>query len=323
MQYGTIPDVDKRVSRVAQGLIMLEEDDLEGGIALLDAVYATGINAFDSANRYSGGQCDRVFGKWVRSRGLRDKIVLMDKCCHHNQDRKRVTTFDISADLHDCLARLEFDYIDIFSFHRDDPSAPVGPLVERMNEHIAEGKIRAYGASNWTHERIREANEYAEARGLKGLVVSSPQYSLAECVEDPWGGGSVTITGEANIPARQWYQANQMALLPWSSLCGGFFSGRFRRDNLQEFTDDADTRCVRCYCTEDNFRRLDRTEKLAAEKGLTLAQIALAYVIHGPLNCFPLMAAWTAEQAVENAKAADVELTSDEIAWLDLQRDAR
>ena len=111
--------------------------------------------------------------------------------------------------------------------------------------------------------------------------------------------------------------------MPWSSLSGGFFSGRFARDNLGSFTDGADKRCVRCFCSEDNFRRLDRAKELAAEKNATVPQIALAYTIRGELNCFPLMAAWTVEQAAENAAAGDLELTPAEIAWLNLQRDDR
>ncbi len=316
MKYGQIPGIRQPVSRVAQGVIMLRQDEPEAGFALLDAALEAGINLFDSAHVYGGGQADRVFGQWVASRGVRDKVVLMDKCCHHNADRKRVTPFDISADLHDCLARLGFETIDIFSFHRDDPTQPVGPLVERMNQHIAEGRIRAYGASNWSHQRIAEANEYAAAHNLTGMAVSSPQYSLADCVEDPWGGGSISLTGPDNADARDWYARTGLAVLPWSSLAGGFFSGRFTRDNLDSFTDGADQRCVRCYCTETNFQRLDRARELADRKNASLAQIALAWTIQGPLNCFPLMAGWTPEQVRENAAAANIELSAEEVDWL-------
>ena len=322
MRYGSIAEIDKQVSRVAQGTMMLRSDDLDKCFALLDAVYATGVNTFDAGHVYGGGDCDRVFGQWVRQRKLRDKIVLMDKCCHHNADRKRVTPFDLTSDLHDCLARLGFDHIDIFAFHRDDPSQPVGPLIERLNEHVKEGKIAAFGASNWTHDRIAQANEYADSRSLMGFSVASPHYSLGRLIEPPWPD-CVSITGDENHDARQWFRSTQMAMVTWSGLCGGFFSGRFRRDNLDSFTEGADLNCIRCYCTEDNFDRLDRAEQLAAEKNATVAQIALAYLICGPLNCFPLMAAWTPEQAAENAAAADIELTPDEISWLDLRSAAR
>jgi len=323
MEYGRIPGVDKAASRVAQGLMMLTENDLAGGFELLDAVYEGGITLFDSAHIYGGGQCDRVFGRWVAERGLREKVVLMDKCSHHHGEVNRVTPECITSDLNDCLERLNFETIDIFSFHRDDETQPVGPLVERLNEHVSEGKVRAFGASNWTHHRIAEANAYAAANGLAGFAVASPQYSLAECLEDPWGRGSVWIGGPRRRDARDWYQANQMPILSWSSLAGGFFSGRFSRDNVESFTDDADTRCVRCYCSEDNFRRLDRAGELAAEKGVDVAQIALAFLIRGPLNVFPLMAAWTLRQAADNAGACDFELTEADVAYLDLERDTR
>lgn len=323
MKYGRIPGVDKDVSRVGQGLIMLTEDNVEGGFALLDTAYENGITLFDSAHIYGSGQCDRVLGKWAADRGLRDKVVLMDKCSHHHGEVNRVTPECITSDLEDCLQRLGFDCIDIFSFHRDDETQPVGPLIERLNQHIAEGRILAFGASNWTHERIAAGNAYAEANGLTGFALSSPQYSLSECLEDPWGRGSVTITGDAAQEARHWYQANQMPLLPWSSLAGGFFSGRFSRDNLDTFTDGGDTRTVRCYCSEDNFSRLDRAGELAEENGVSVPQIALAYVIQGPLNALPLMAGWTVDQIADNARACDVELTEADIAYLDLRSPAR
>jgi aryl-alcohol dehydrogenase-like predicted oxidoreductase len=323
MRYGTIAGVDKPASRIAQGTMMLNDNNAEFGMDVFDALFEAGITLFDSAHIYGGGGSDRTFGKWVRERGVRDKIVLMDKCSHHSRDRKRVTPFDITADLHDCLARLGFDCIDVFSFHRDDEAQPVGPLVERMNQHIREGKIRAYGASNWAHERIAEAIDYAERNGLVSPVVSSPHYSLAESYDDPWGGGSITITGAGAAAAREWYAASQMAVLPWSSLSGGFFSERFTRDNLEGFQDGADQRCVRCYCGEDNFRRLDRAKRLARDKGATVCQIALAWTICGAMNVFPLMAAWTTEQAVENAAAGEIELTAAEVAWLDLETDER
>lgn len=323
MLYGEIPGLGKRVSRIGQGTMMLGRLELAKDFELLDAVYAAGVNLFDSAHGYGGGKCDVVFGQWVRARGLREEMVLLDKGCHPHGQQRRVTPEDLTADLNDCLERLGFDHVDIFALHRDDESVPVGPIVECFNEHLAAGRIRAMGGSNWTHRRIEEANEYAEAHGLVGLAVSSPHYSLAESIDDPWGGTSVTITGEANRDARQWYRATQLALVPWSALSGGFFSGRFRRDNLDTFTDSADKRCVRCYCGEDNFRRLDRAKQLAEEKGATLAQIALAYVVHGELNCFPLTAAWTPAEAADNGKGADTPLSPAEIAWLDLRSDQR
>ena len=322
MECGEIADLDKPVSRIVQGLTMASTERLDETFEVLDAAYEAGINTFDGAHVYQGGASDSAFGRWVRSRGLREEIVLLQKGCHPYAGRPRVTPTDLAADLDECLQRLGFDYIDVFSPHRDDPAKPVGPIVEALNEHLQAGRIRAFGTSNWTHQRIQRANEYATARGLRGFAISSVHYSLAECYEPPWDG-CLTITGQDGQAARHWYQQSQLPLFSWSSLSGGLFSGRFRRDNLRTFTDYDDTLCIRCYCREANFRRLDRAEELVKAKGATAAQIALAYALCSPMNIFPLMAAHTPHQARENAAAVDIKLTEQEIAWLDLRGERR
>lgn len=323
MKYGRIEHVDKDVSRIGAGMIMLEDDKLDEGFAILDAAFDAGITFFDSAHMYGGGASDRVFGRWVRERGVCEKVVLFAKGCHHSGDTNRVTPECIAEDVGTILGNTGFDCIDIFAFHRDDESAPVGPLVEKLNELVSEGKIRAFGGSNWRHERIREANEYAEAKGLRGFSAASPQWSLAELLDEPWGRGSVTLSGDENREAREWYEANRMAVVTWSSLGGGFFTGNFTRDNLDSFESGGEKRTVRCYCGEDNFKRYDRAAELAKEKGATIPQVALAYLVTAPLNCFALMAAYDPNMARENAAAADIKLSSEERAWLDLRSDTR
>jgi aryl-alcohol dehydrogenase-like predicted oxidoreductase len=194
----------------------------------------------------------------------------------------------------------------------------VGPIVEVLNEHKAAGRIHAFGGSNWTHERIQEANAYAEAHNLTPFVASSPQFSLAEQVNEPWPD-CVSISGPAGEAARAWYQETGMALFTWSSLAGGFFSGRFTRDNLDSFTADLEVRCVSSYCYEENFRRLDRTLQLAGEKGLSVPQIALAYVMSQPLDIYALVGCANGDEFAANVAALAVQLTPEEMAWLDLR----
>ncbi|MEO7717845.1 MAG: aldo/keto reductase [Capsulimonas sp.] len=318
MEYGEVLGVDKRVSRLIHGTIMLSPDAIDEGFALLDDVFALGYNTFDTAHVYGGGNNERLFGRWMRERRVRDQVVVVGKGAHHNQDRPRVTPYDITADLHDTLARMQTDYIDIYILHRDDPSVPVGPIVEVLNEHARAGKIGAFGGSNWTHTRIAEANEYAVTNGLTPFLVSNPNYSLAEMVKEPWEN-CVTISGPYGAEARQWYADNDQILFTWSSLAGGFFSGRFRRDNLSEFTSYFDKLCVECYCYERNFDRLDRAAQLAKDKGATLAQIALAYVLNQPLKIFTLAAAGGKAEAQANVEALGIKLTPGELAWLDLR----
>ncbi|GAB4414984.1 MAG: hypothetical protein Fur0044_09940 [Anaerolineae bacterium] len=320
MEYGHIPGINKPISRLVQGTVMITSDEVERSFTLLDEIFELGCTTFDTAHGYGNGDCERTFGRWLDERGLREKVVIIGKGAHHNQDRQRVTPFDITADLFDSLARLRTDFIDLYLLHRDDPTAPVGPIVEVLNEHQAAGRIHAFGGSNWSHERIQAANEYAAAHGLVPFAASSPNFSLAEQVKEPWPN-CLSISGPQGETARAWYRQNGLPLFTWSSLAGGFFSGRFSQDNLDSFDSYLDKLCVESYCYEDNFKRLDRARQLAGEKGLTLPQIALAYVLSQPLNIFALVGCQSGAEFKANVEASQVKLTPEEIAWLDLQRD--
>jgi aryl-alcohol dehydrogenase-like predicted oxidoreductase len=317
MKYGSIPGVSKPVARLAQGTTMLDSGAPDKTMALLDGVYAQGGNTFDTGHVYRGGDSERMLGRWIQERGLRDKVVIITKGAHPNADRdRRVTPFDISSDLHDSLARLKTDFIEVYLLHRDDPSQPVGPLVEVLNEHHQAGRIGAFGGSNWSPARIAEANAYAAAHGLQPFVLSSPNFSLAVQREAPWAG-CLSISGAAGAEAREWYGRAQMPLLTWSSLAGGFFSGRLRRDNIAAMTEGIDSITARSYGDEANFQRLDRAEALGRQKGRTAAQIALAYILNQPLTVFALVGCQTAAEYAENAAAVDLKLTPAEVAWLE------
>ena len=316
MKYGQIPGINKPISRLVQGTIMCNTKEQEKNNALLDSVYEHGINTFDTAHVYGNGECERSVGAWFNSRGLRESIVLIGKGAHLNQDRQRVTPFDISADIHDSLARFKTDYIDLYLLHRDDPGVPVGPIVERLHQHKEKGHIRAYGGSNWTHDRIAAANAHAEEHGLTPFAVSSPNFSLAEQAQAPWDG-CVTISGPSHEKARSWYQTQKMPLFTWSSLAGGFFSGRFRPDNQDSFETYLDKLCVDVYCFGENWNRLERAKQLAAEKGVSLPQIALAYVLNQPQDIYALIACWTSEEVSDNVQALAIQMTIAELAWLE------
>lgn len=318
MHYSTIPGIAKPVSRLILGTMIISAQEKERSFALLDAVFEMGGNALDTAHIYAGGNSERGIGQWMRARGNREQVVIISKGCHHNADRKRVTPFDLAADLHDSLARLQTDYVDVYLLHRDDPSLPVGPIVEAFNEHWRAGRIRAFGGSNWTHERIQAANDYAAAHGLQPFTASSPNYGLAEQVLDPWGPGCVTLSGPQNAAVRAWYQDSQMPVLAYSSLGRGFFSGRITPANFDETRGALDKACLTAYCHDVNFRRLERAMVLAEERGATVPQIALAYILRSPLNIFPLIGAATGEEFAQNLAALDLALSEEERAWLNL-----
>lgn len=318
MLYGTIKGVEKPVSRLVFGSMNLSENTYIQDAQLLDSLLENGINTADLAHVYNGGESERVFGRWMESRGNREEIVVITKGCHPNQDRSRVTTYDLLSDFHDSLSRLHTDYIDLYLLHRDDPAQPVSELADTFEKLITAGKLHAWGVSNWAHERIQQANEWTLAHGIPRVAASSPNFGLAEQVEDPWGPGCVSISGPQNVEARAWYRENDMAVIAYSSLGRGFFSGRITRENWRETADEA---CRKAYCHERNFLRLDRVRTLANARGLQVAQVALAYIMNTPLNVFPIVQMDNTTQLMQNIQACETPLSEQELNWLDLRKD--
>jgi aryl-alcohol dehydrogenase-like predicted oxidoreductase len=318
MRYGTVAGVAKPVSRVVLGTMILSRNEQDRGNALLDAALELGCNTVDLAHGYGGGDSERVVGAWMQARGNRERMVILTKGCHHNQDRRRVTPYDLAADLFDSLARLQTSYVDIHLLHRDDQALPVGPIVEAYNEHLRAGRVRAFGGSNWSFQRLAEANAYAKSHGLQGFTASSPNFGLAEQVEDPWGPGCETISGPQKAEARAWYQANHMPVFAYSSLGRGFFSGRISRENWAQHAEKFDGAAKKAYAHECNFRRLDRLHQMAKDKNVTVPQLALAWISCQPLEVYALVGAANRTELEDSIKGSELKLTPAESAWLDL-----
>ncbi len=317
MVFGTISGISKPVARLVQGTVPLSSQEEERSLALLDGVIECGGNTFDTAHGYGGGDPERLFGRWLKERGNRESVVILSKGAHHNQDRRRVTPYDIESDLHDSLARMQVEYVDLYLLHRDDENVPVGPIVEVLNRLKLEGLIRAFGGSNWSHKRIADANEYANANGLTPFAVSSPNFSLAEQHKEPWDN-CVSITGDIHHDARLWYRESQFPVFSWSSLGGGFFSGKISRDKLV-FDDYYLKLAVECYVSDANFARLDRAAEIGKSHGLSAIQVALAWIMSQGINLFPLVGCHTAEEYRNLADAIDIRLSEDECSYLNLK----
>ncbi len=321
--YTKIDGIDKKVSRIFYGTAM---KPLMGGgncNELLDAIYDTGINAFDTAREYQ--LSEKALGRWIADRHNREDIVLLTKCAHPSAllGRKRLNRKEIRKDWETSAKYLGTDYFDIYLLHRDDPEVPVGEIVEIMNELYQEGKILSFGGSNWTHERIRAANDYAKEHGLIPFTVSSPNFGLAEQVEDPWGHDCVTLTGEAQKEARQWYRENQMPIIAYSSLARGLFSGKMKSENAAQANQYLDQFGMKGYGYPENFERLRRCEELAKEKNAEVSQIALSWMYRQNLNMFAVISTSKAERMRGNIDALDLELTEEECLYLDLKSPTR
>lgn len=302
-----IQGLNRQVTQLIMGTDYYAPDIQEKVNSLLDSYVAIGGNTLDTGHIYGGGKSELAIGNWMAARGNRKDVLVLTKGAHHNAAGPRVNKDAINQDLTESLDRLQTDYIDLYALHRDDTSVPVGPIIEALNEHIEAGRIRAIGGSNWSHERLQEANEYAASHGLVGFSFSSPNLSLAKANEPFWAG-----CVSADAETCKWHETTQLPLLSWSSQARGFFTGRFTRDNLENKD------LVRVFYSDANWERYRRAEEMAKEKGLTTIQIALAYVLNQPFPSAALIGPQNQQEMDSCKEGAAVKLTPQELAWLDL-----
>ena len=303
MVYGTVPGIDKQVSRLVMGVD--NQPHPTHASIMFDDFYERGGNAFDTAYIYGGGRFEQMLGQWVRNRGLREEVVVIAKGAH----TPHCDPASLGAQLLESLDRLQTDYVDLYFMHRDNPEIPVGEFVDVLDEHARAGRIRAFGGSNWSAERFRDANAYAAAHGRQRFAALSNHFGLARAYDVPWAGcREVTDPG-----SRKWLEDEQIPLFPWSSQARGFFAGRARPD------DRSDAELVRCYYSDENFLRLERARDLAGRLGVAPTAVALAYVLHQAFPTFPLFGPRTLAESRTSMDSLGVALTPEQVLWLDLR----
>jgi len=302
MKTLTIPQLGRDVSRLGMGSMIFHPDRKELVFELLDRFRELGGNLVDTAACYAGGNSERALGLYLAERGCRDELVILDKAC---DDTVSLTPENIPNVIDGNLERLGVDVIDLWVAHRDNPAEPVAGLVEALNAEIVRGRIRAYGGSNWTRERIDEANEYADRHGLVGMSVTSPNLCLA-IPNEPFWENCTHATDEDIV----WSAETGVPIFAWSSQGRGFFLDGVAPDNL----DTGDL--PRVYYSDANFARLDRARQMAEAKGVAPIEIALAWVLNLSAPTVALVGPATLDEVESCNRAAALELTPEEIVWL-------
>lgn len=304
MRYGRIAGLDKDISRLIIGVD--HQRSLPHASVMFDDFIAKGGNTFDTAWIYGGGLQERLLGQWIKNRGLREEVVLISKGAHTPE----CTPEGLSRELFESLDRLQTDHLDIYIMHRDNLDVPVGEFVDVLNQQVKAGRMKIFGGSNWSLGRIEEANTYAEVNGLQGFSLVSNNFSLARMVDPVWDGCIMA----SDAGSRAWLTEHQMPLLPWSSQARGFFTERSGLDKT------SDEELVRCWYSEDNFQRKERAVELAKAKGVLPINIALAYVLCQPFPVFGLFGPRTLEETRTSLPGLDIQLTPNELAWLNLEK---
>jgi len=306
MSHGNVPGIDRPVARLVLGT-MLEGATFPAphAFALFDDYFAHGGNCFDTAHIYAGGLGEQLLGQWLKARNLRDQVVIIGKGAHP----PCCDPVGLTRQLDESLARLQTDHVDLYLMHRDNPDIPVGEFVDVLNQLLKAGKLRAFGGSNWTLERVAAANRYAKRKGLTGFAAISNQFSLAEMVAPVWAG----CVSVSDATSRKWLKKQQLPNFCWSSQARGFFSGYAQPDN------HSDPELVRCWYSDDNFLRLERVKELAKKRGALPINVALAYVLAQPLPLFALIGPRTLQELRTTLPALKLELTPKELRWLNLE----
>jgi aryl-alcohol dehydrogenase-like predicted oxidoreductase len=282
--------------------------DRDASFAVLDAYAEAGGNFIDTADTYTsmvpgnvGGESETIIGEWMASRGNRDRIVLATKV-GSLPTRPGLSAANIRVAVEDSLRRLRTDHIDLYWAHIDDSATPLAETLGAFDALVDEGKVRNIGASNYNAERLTEALAISERDGLAKYGVLQQHYNLLEreyegALRDAVTAGGLTST-------------------PYFGLARGFLTGKYQPG--VEVDSPRAGKAAEYLKTERGPRVLDALGKVAAAHGVAMATVALAWLAAQPTVAAPIASARNVEQLRPLLAVADLTLSEDELALLDM-----
>ncbi|NGP44265.1 aldo/keto reductase [Bacillaceae bacterium SIJ1] len=313
MRTISLANIEKPVTQLIMGSDYFHSDRVEEVKEIIQSYIDIGGNTIDTAFIYAGGESEKAIGLALeQTPEWKGRLNIWTKGGHPNQQGPTINRQAIYDQLQTSLERLRMDYVPLYALHRDDPSVPVGAILEWLNEHVEAGRIGAFGGSNWTTRRLEEANAYAEKLGLQGFSFSSPNLSLAKA-QEPYWADCISADNET----LRWHNQSHLPIFSWSSQARGFFTGRFTRDNFENKD------LVRVFYNDENWERYDRAEALAKEKGYSTIQIALAYVLNQAFPTAAIIGPQNDEEMKSCGEGAGIQLSQEEILWLNLDTNQR
>jgi aryl-alcohol dehydrogenase-like predicted oxidoreductase len=279
----------------------------DASFAILDAFYAAGGRMVDTADMYSawapghrGGESETVLGEWLASRGTRAEMRIATKVNGMNKPGG-LAPETVAAALEASLKRLKTDYVDLYYAHRDDAETPLDMIAGGFDRLVRAGKVRALGASNFSAVRLRAARAAAAANGCAPYTVIQNEYNLL--VRDQHEGAMRELCAQEGVAA-----------LPYYGLAAGFLTGKYR--TAGDLAKSPRGMGAPKKHLEKNLAMLGRMDRIAAETGASLAQIALAWILVQPGISAPIASATSVAQLKELIGATTLKLTSAQIAAL-------
>jgi aryl-alcohol dehydrogenase-like predicted oxidoreductase len=276
---------------------------------LLDSFIDKGFNLVDTADIYShwvpghkGGESESIIGKWLKHSGKRSKVVLATKVgMAMGEDKKGLSASYIRQAVEDSLRRLQTDYIDLYQSHKDDPNTPLEETLQAFGDLIDQGKVRAIGASNYSGQRLAEALEISQQKGLARYETLQPEYNLYD-----------RFAYDSDL--EQLCQKQGLGVISYFSLASGFLSGKYRSE--ADLSKSPRGQMVKKYLNARGLRILDALDQVAKQYQATPTQIALAWLIARPSITAPIASATNLRQLDELTQAPNIELDQSSIELL-------
>ncbi|BCW41673.1 aldo/keto reductase [Arthrobacter sp. StoSoilB3] len=311
MEYRLLGRTGVKVSPLCLGAMMFGpwgNNDHADAIRIIHRALDAGINFIDTADVYSGGTSEEIVGKAIE--GRRDDVFLATKFfMPMNADDPNQSGGSrrwIIREVENSLRRLNTDYIDLYQVHRPSPDTDVEETLGALTDLVRQGKVRYIGSSSYSGSQIVEAQWAARERNLERFVTEQPPYSiLARGIE------------EDVLPT---VQRHGMGTLSYSPLAGGWLSGRWRKDSASSPTSSARPSARFDMTRFANQRKLDLVEdlaQLAEESGLSLIELAIAFVINHPGITSAIVGPRTLAQLESYLPAASVALSTDVLDRID------
>jgi len=310
----TLPlgNTDLIVSRLCLGCMTYGEPDRgrhawtlpeESSRPLIKQALDAGINFFDTANSYSDGSSEEIVGRALKAYARRDEIVLATKVYFPMSNLSGgLSRANIMQSIDDSLTRLGTDYVDLLQIHRWDYNTPLEETLEALHDVVKAGKARYIGASSMYAWQFAKALYTADRHGWTRFVSMQDQYNLIQREEE-----------------REMYplcQAENIAVLPWSPLARGRLTRPWGETTARTASDEYGSTLYAK--TEENDGAIaQRVAAIAEARGVSRAQIALAWLLAKPVVTAPIIGASRAEQLADLVKAVEIELTQEEVADLE------
>ncbi|HSP36163.1 MAG TPA: aldo/keto reductase [Frankiaceae bacterium] len=311
MEYRTLGRTGVQVSELCLGAMMFGawgNPDHDDSVRIISRALDGGINFIDTADVYSAGESEEIVGKALA--GRRDDVVLATKAhmpMSKDPNARGNSRRWLVREVEDSLRRLQTDWIDLYQVHRPDPATDIDETLGALTDLVRAGKIRYFGSSTFPASKIVEAQWVAESRGRERFVSEQPPYSLL-------------VRGiEAEVlPTAQKYG---MAVIPWSPLAGGWLTGKYRKGQDAPTSSRAERIPGRYDLgLEANQRKLEAADALAVlaeETGISLIELALAFVLQHPGVTAPIIGPRTMDQLESQIGAVDVTLSPDVLDRID------